>query len=119
MEKQNDTVYLAMVVYMPETVGNEANYATGAAVPTINLGVNLVANQYTYEEDSFDNQYDSDAYAIVEKDGIEYAYDGEEVILYNVTGNYIRKILKHYNCELPKRRKINKSETFNKGVKRT
>lgn len=38
---------------------------------------------------------------------------------YNVTGNYIRKILKHYNCELPKRRKINKSETFNKGVKRT
>ena len=89
MEKQNDPVYLAMVVFMPETVGNEANYATGTAVPTINLGVNLVANQYTYEEDSFDNQYDSDAYAIVEKDGIEYAYDGEEVILYNVTGNYV------------------------------
>lgn len=61
MEKQNDTLYLAMVVYMPETVGNEANYATGEAVPTIDLGVNLLATQYTYEEDSFDNQYDVNA----------------------------------------------------------
>lgn len=88
MEKQNDTVYLAMVVYMPDTVGNEANYATGAAVPTINLGVNLVANQYTYEEDSFDNKYDSDAYAKVDIDGIQYVYDGEEVILYLVPDSY-------------------------------
>lgn len=61
MKKQNDTLYLAMVVYMPETVGNEANYATGAAVPTINLGVNLLATQYTYESDSFDEMYDEDA----------------------------------------------------------
>ena len=38
---------------------------------------------------------------------------------YECTGNYIRKILKRYGCELPQRRKINKSETFNKGVKRT
>lgn len=61
MEEQNDTLYLAMVVYMPETVGNEANYATGATVPSINLGVNLLATQYTYESDSFDAMYDEDA----------------------------------------------------------
>jgi hypothetical protein len=46
---------------MPTTVGNEANAKTGAAVPTINLGINLFATQQTAESDSFDNQYDKDA----------------------------------------------------------
>jgi hypothetical protein len=52
---------LTLVVYMPETVGNEANYAAGAAVPTINLGLNLFATQYTEEKDSFNNLYDANA----------------------------------------------------------
>lgn len=55
-----DVQYLALVVYMPETVGNEANYR-GDAVPTIELGVNLVAAQDTVESDSFDNTYDQNA----------------------------------------------------------
>ena len=57
----NDTnaQYVALVVYMPETVGNEANYGTKA--PSIDLGVKLVATQYTEESDSFNNQYDKDA----------------------------------------------------------
>ena len=53
--------YLALVVYMPKTVGNEANYRSDA-VPTIELGVNLLATQDTVEEDSFDNLYDQDAW---------------------------------------------------------
>ena len=57
--------YVTMVVYMPTTVGNEANPAKGAATPTINLGLNLFATQTAYEEDSFDNQYDTDAITIV------------------------------------------------------
>ena len=53
---------MALVLTMPETVGNEANYdATKAAAPEINLGVSLVATQFTHENDSFDNQYDKDA----------------------------------------------------------
>lgn len=52
---------VTMVVYMPTTVGNEANHAKGAAVPTINLGVNLFATQVADESDSFDNQYDIEA----------------------------------------------------------
>ena len=52
--------YLALVVYMPKTVGNEANYR-GDTVPTIELGVNLVAAQDAVESDSFDNQYDVNA----------------------------------------------------------
>ena len=57
----NDTnaQYVALVVYMPETVGNEANYGTKA--PSIDLGVKLVATQHTEESDSFNNQYDKDA----------------------------------------------------------
>ncbi len=52
--------YLAVIVYMPETVGNEANYR-GETAPSIDLGVNLFATQHTYEEDSFDETYDAGA----------------------------------------------------------
>ena len=56
--------YVAMVVYMPETIGNEANYV-GETVPSIELGVKLYATQDTVENDSFNNQYDKDAdYAV-------------------------------------------------------
>ena len=55
-----DPEYLALVVYMPKIVGNEANYR-GQTAPKIELGVNLVATQDTVESDSFDNQYDADA----------------------------------------------------------
>ena len=53
--------YLALVVYMPESVGNEANHKTGEAVPTIKLGLNLLATQETYESDAFDENYDANA----------------------------------------------------------
>ena len=49
---------VTLVVYMPTTVGNEANYQTGYDAPEIKLGINLVATQTPYENDSFDNQYD-------------------------------------------------------------
>ena len=52
----NETVTL--VVWMPTDVGNKANYKVGAAVPEINLGINVAATQYTHESDSFGNQYD-------------------------------------------------------------
>ena len=52
--------YLALVVYMPETIGNKANYR-GTDVPAIELGLNLVAGQAAVESDSFNNQYDLNA----------------------------------------------------------
>ena len=57
----NETVTL--VVWMPKSVGNEANYkvAEGITAPSIDLGINVVATQYTYESDSFDETYDRDA----------------------------------------------------------
>ena len=61
METTDSEKYIALVVYMPTTVGNEANYQIGTEAPTIDLGINLVATQQTYETDSFDNSYDKDS----------------------------------------------------------
>ena len=53
--------YLALVVYMPETVGNEANAKPGTVAPSINLGITVVATQLEAENDSFNNTYDQGA----------------------------------------------------------
>ena len=54
---------VTLVVWMPKSVGNEANYkvAEGITAPSIDLGINVVATQYMHESDSFNNQYDKDA----------------------------------------------------------
>jgi hypothetical protein len=52
---------VTMVVYMPTSVGNEANAKKGVATPTINLGINLYAAQQMAEEDSFGADYDKNA----------------------------------------------------------
>ena len=55
-----DELYIALVVYMPTTVANEANH-NGTDIPQIDLGINVIATQVTAEEDSFGADYDSDA----------------------------------------------------------
>ncbi len=55
-----EEIYLALVVYMPTTVGNAANH-NGVDVPQIDLGINVVATQLVKEEDSFGNDYDAAA----------------------------------------------------------
>ena len=52
--------YFALVVWMPTSVGNEANH-NGENVPEIKLGLNVVATQLEAEIDSFDSSYDKDA----------------------------------------------------------
>ncbi len=56
-----DKKYLALVVYMPTTVENEANYKTGTEAPKITLGIKLVATQKDAELDSFGSGYDAGA----------------------------------------------------------
>ena len=53
-------LYLALVVWMPTTVGNVANH-NGINVPEINLGFNVRASQLKSESDSFDETYDNAA----------------------------------------------------------
>ena len=79
---------VTMVVYMPTSVGNEANYGKNRPVPQINLGLNLFANQYTYEEDSFNNKYDEDAvwgdaYVTNEAELVEALANGGVIVLMN------------------------------------
>ena len=53
--------YLIMKVYMPETVGNEANAISPDKAASISFGLNVVATQVAYESDSFGNTYDGNA----------------------------------------------------------
>ncbi len=57
----NEEYYCTLVLFMPTTVGNEANY--GELKPTIDLGINVIATQYNWvnEKDSFDQNYDENA----------------------------------------------------------
>ncbi len=54
---ENDEKYLAIAVAMPSSVDNKANH-NGTDIPSIKLGVNVVATQDTVEKDSFDEKYD-------------------------------------------------------------
>ena len=54
-------VYTIMQVYMPETVGNEANAISPDKAPSIEFGINIIATQATVEKDSYDNKYDENA----------------------------------------------------------
>ena len=67
---KGDAKVVTLVVWMPTAVGNVANHKTDAAAPTIDLGINVLATQYTEEYDSFDNQYDKDAAADEFKQGV-------------------------------------------------
>ncbi len=49
---------IAIVLTMPESVENEANAVAGTA-PSLDLGVRVLATQYTDESDGFGNDYDS------------------------------------------------------------
>mgnify|MGYP002559673923 CR=1 FL=1 len=52
---------LGIKVYMPESVGNEANAISTEKAASIEFGLNILATQYTVERDSFGTQYDKDA----------------------------------------------------------
>ena len=55
-----DAHYLFIKVDMAETVGNEANH-DGKNASSIEFGINVLATQFTKENDTFGNQYDKDA----------------------------------------------------------
>lgn len=61
LKEAGEMRYATLVVYMPESVGNAANYATGENPPEIQLGIQLVATQEVHETDSFGDDYDTNA----------------------------------------------------------
>ena len=73
--------YVQLVIYMPEEVGNEANHAKNAPKPTITFGIELVATQLNYEQDSFDENYDKGASWLGEIDTDWYKAEQSEFTL--------------------------------------
>ncbi|MBP3605862.1 MAG: hypothetical protein J6J66_04615 [Clostridia bacterium] len=57
----SDEKYVAVVIWMPTAIGNEANFKTGTTAPSIDLGVSIIATQATGEFDGFGNDYDAGA----------------------------------------------------------
>ena len=53
--------YVAIIIAMATTVGNEANYKVGTTAPSIDFAVSVLATQDTVEADSFNDQYDANA----------------------------------------------------------
>ena len=56
----DDPLYLAMIIYMPESVDNVANH-DGVTLPSIELGITVKAAQNAEELDGFGSDYDKDA----------------------------------------------------------
>ena len=82
---------LGIKVYMPESVGNEANAKTPDDAASISFGLNILATQYTTESDSFGTQYDKDAtYPVADNEGLKNAIgsatDGSTVVI--ASGGY-------------------------------
>ena len=72
VDNQPNEKTVTLVVWMPTTVGNEANHKKDATAPSIDLGISVAATQYTYENDSFNNEYDKGAvYPIVAMDTLQ------------------------------------------------
>ena len=76
---------VALVAWMPENVGNEANYST--VQPTIELSLKVLATQAAVESDSFNNTYDGDAATDEDLDN-KPEYDYESLYDYNNPEGY-------------------------------
>ncbi len=84
-------LYLAMIVYFPEEVGNEVDgavYNRSDVQLETDLSLTLVATQAVYEADSFDNTYDTDAtYLNTDAEGNILIGTADELVYFAKTVN--------------------------------
>ena len=101
---------VALVAWMPESVGNEANYST--VQPTIELSLKVLATQAAVESDSFNSTYDDDAAADENLDTKPeynykslYDYDNPEgygvELVRNAEGKVVKAIVSGVNGKVP------------------
>ena len=95
---------VALVAWMPENVGNEANYST--VQPTIELSLKVLATQAAVESDSFDNAYDGDAATDEElnsKPEYNYSYTEEEgvTLITDENGKVVKAVVSGVNGKVP------------------
>lgn len=95
---------VALVAWMPENVGNEANYST--VQPTIELSLKVLATQAAVESDSFDETYDA---AAATEEGLDskpeynYSYTEEEgvTLITDENGKVVKAVLSGVNGKVP------------------
>lgn len=95
---------VALVAWMPENVGNEANYST--VQPTIELSLKVLATQAAVESDSFDETYDRDAArneGLDSKPEYNYSYTEEEgvTLITDENGKVVKAVVSGVNGKVP------------------
>lgn len=103
-----DEEIFEIVVHMPTWVDNTANFLTNEAdtfanQPEIEFGLTLVATQWTYESDDFDDQYDVDA---------EYPVVSNTAELVDVVKGGATTVLINNDIELPEQLEVNGTLTI-------
>lgn len=103
---------VALVAWMPEDVGNEANYST--VQPTIELSLKVLATQAAVESDSFDNTYDEDAArneGLDSKPEYNYSYTEEEgvTLITDENGKVVKAAVSGVNGKVPEELFYNKT----------
>ena len=74
----------AVAIYMPTSVGNEANASRLKPSSVSGLGIEVRATQATVESDSFGTDYDANAATVLKR--VEYT-DGEHTVTGNIQAN--------------------------------
>ncbi len=74
----------AMAIYMPTSVGNEANASRLRPSSVSGLGIEVRATQATVESDSFGTDYDANSATILKR--VEYT-DGKHTVTGNIQAN--------------------------------
>ena len=74
----------AVAIYMPTSVGNEANASKNRPSKVTGLGIEVRTTQATVENDSFGPDYDANAATVLDR--VEYT-DGEHTVTGNIQAN--------------------------------
>ena len=84
LNAKEESAPFAVAIYMPTSVGNEANASRLRPSSVSGLGIEVRATQATVESDSFDNNYDANAATVLNR--VEYT-DGEHTVTGNIQAN--------------------------------
>ena len=84
LKAREESKPFAVAIYMPTSVGNEANASRLRPSSVSGLGIEVRATQATVENDSFGPDYDANAATVLDR--VEYT-DGEHTVTGNIQAN--------------------------------
>ena len=84
LKAKEESKPFAVAIYMPISVGNEANSSRVRPSSVSGLGIEVRATQATVENDSFGNDYDANAATVLDR--VEYT-DGKHIVTGNIQAN--------------------------------